>query len=119
MNKRTTAGLLMLAAVMAGPPREVQAQTRPASPAPAIEYGTRVQVVSPRLGTAWHTGVVGRVGACLAVMIPDGENPTHFTVVRFDEATRLRVAEGRASATRWTEVPVAPLRERHAGCTPF
>lgn len=101
---------------------------------PAVEYGSRVQIVSAGAGADWHIGVVGRVGACLAVMVARGDDSTAFVAIPLEEVTRLRVSERRplpspaggekaaepaAEADAWTEVAVGRLRDPHGNCTPF
>lgn len=105
---------------------------------PRVEYGARVRVVAPAAGPGWHAGLVGRVGACLAVMVPrDPDHSASFHALRFAEIDSLRIstrypgtpdARGRARLYRagadtvgegWADVPVAPLRARYARCTPF
>jgi hypothetical protein len=138
-NRTARLRVLLAAALLAAAPAAAAGQAaRAAAPAPQPAYGARVQIMSPRLGTGWHTGVVGRVGACLAVMIQreGGESPA-FTAVRFDEVDRLRMSsryDGRPDAAgrpaeyrpgldttgeRWIEVAVQPLRARYGDCTPF
>ena len=107
---------------------------------PDVAYGARVRIMSPRLGEGWHSGVVGRVGTCLAVMVPqqDGERVTGFSAIRFEHITRLRLSgryDGRPSGPSgrpveyragmdtigepWSELAIAPLQRRYGGCTPF
>lgn len=121
--------LLLLGAALVGVGSCGEAQGRAAAAEPTIAYGSRVQVISPRLGEGWREGVVGKVGDCLAVMVAREGSRASFDGLRFDQITRLRVHQGQptpvgaaqanAAGDRWTEVPVAPLRARHGDCTPF
>lgn len=111
-----------------------EAAVRPAETTPSVEYGSRVQVVSARVGEDWHSGVVGRVGACLAVMVARGDDSTAFVAIPFGDVTRLRVSDARPSPSpasggqaadvaprpdAWTEIPAGPLRAAYGNCTPF
>lgn len=121
--------LLLLGAALAGVGSCGEAQGRAAEATPTIAYGTRVQVITPKLGDGWHEGLVGKVGACLAVMVAREGERVSFDAFRFDQITRLRVHQGQSApagaaqanpaAGDWTEVPVAPLRALHGDCTPF
>ncbi|HEY7766551.1 hypothetical protein [Longimicrobium sp.] len=121
--------LLLLGSALVGVDSCGEARGRAAGAAPTIAYGNRVQVISPMLGEGWREGVVGKVGECLEVMVPREGSRASFHGLRFDQITRLRVrqaqpspagaAQANAVAGGWTEVPVAPLRERHGDCTPF
>lgn len=121
-------------AVPAAPPVSAAAE------GPDVAYGARVRIMSPRLGDGWHSGVVGRVGSCFAVLVPqhDGERVRGFSAIRFEQITRLRLSgryDGRPSGPSgrpaeyrpgmdtigepWSELAIAPLQRRYGDCTPF
>ena len=113
----------------------------PAAQEPTLAHGARVQFkprASPRASVAaWQSGVMGTVGPCLAVMVPDSwSEPRRFDVRLVDSIAAIRVSsrfdglpgpDGTPRVYRipadtagesWRELPIAPLRARYGGCTP-
>ena len=133
--------LVLALLLFASAPSAAQTQARALARTPEIvvAYGARVRVMAPRLEPGWHSGVVGRVGSCLAVMVPqrEGNRVAGYAAIPLGDVTRLRLSgrydgrmgtSGKAVEYRpgmdtvgeaWIEVPVEPLRRRHAECSPF
>lgn len=108
------------------------------APAPEAELlpGARVQFTAQGWRT-WTGGIVGKVEACTAVMVPDSwEQANSFRVVRIDSLQELRIStrydgrtgtDGRrrivklpldSAGEAWTEVAAGALRARYGNCEP-
>ena len=106
-------------------PSLASAQAPGASRPQALDHGRRVQVVARALGAGWHAGVVGR-------LVREGERDECPTiVVPLSSVTALRVSNlvekqsgsgappslaPAATPERWSEVSLAMLRSKYAGC---
>jgi hypothetical protein len=97
-----------------------------------LPLGRRVQFTTAGAPLDWTMGVVGEVGSCTAIMIPDSwEAPQQFEVVRIDSITGLRVripgqkgearrvdSSAASSAATWDEVSMRAVHARYGGCVP-
>lgn len=85
--------------------------------APDPAFGAAVRIQAKSLGPGWHRGSVGTVGDCVVVMLPEPPDaPVRLYPIDFTDVTRVEL--GDSAGTRWTPVPIAPLRTRHGGCLP-
>ncbi len=95
--------------------------------------GARVQIETERASRGWISGVVGAVGDCTVILVPESWSaPAGFDVVRLDDVESLRISTlydglpGEDGAPRritfppdtagegWRALPVPSLRERYA-----
>ena len=102
-----------------------------------LPAGARVQYADDPAGSRWTAAIVGTVGECTALMVPDSwDAPEGYIIVRIDSISALVVSDrydgrtgedGRLRATRvppdtvgegWTPVPIEALRRRYGGCEP-
>lgn len=93
-----------------------------------------MRVTAERLGPGWHEGMVGAVGDCLVVMVPEPpEAPVRLRPIQLADISELHVSRrygGAGNPPRlwvpgadttgegWTNVSVPALRQRYGGCTP-
>jgi len=131
---------LLVALLLAFPYRSVDAQNRNSTGDSLLVYSARVRIMATALAPGWHTGLIGKVGDCLVVLVPSsssGPRPSRFKPVPFDSITALHLSrryDGRlgtrgkrrtyapgADTVRegWQVISVAELRRRHGQCTPF
>lgn len=94
--------------------------------------GARVQIETERFPRGWTSGVVGAVGDCPVIMVPDSWSaPASFDVVRLDDVQSLRIStvydglpgdDGQprrisfppdTAGEEWRSLAVPPLRERY------
>lgn len=71
-------------------------------------------ITAAYLGPGWHPATVGKLGDCIALLVPSPPPPappTRFDAVSFDSVTAVRRG-GEA-------LPVDALRRTYGGCTPF
>lgn len=97
-----------------------------------------MRIQAPRAESPWRTGLVGRVGPCLAMMVPDSWSaPRRFDVVLVDSVAALRRSTmydglpgpdgtSRTFATasdtageQWMDLPINEVRRRHGRCDPM
>ena len=72
---------------------------------PGLSSGSRVRVISPRLGTAWQPGrVVLSSAGCWVVQAVPTYNPKDITVLRPRELTRLQLSKA-VPPPDWWVVP--------------
>jgi hypothetical protein len=112
----------------------LQAACEGAAP-PELPSGARVQFPSPRPAGQWTAAIVGKVGECTALMVPDDWTaPNRFRVVRIDSVRELRIStrydglpgdDGRRRTVKlppdtvgegWTSLPLRALRARYGAC---
>jgi hypothetical protein len=83
--------------------------------APELAFGAAVRVQAKSLDPGWHRGSVGTMGDCTVVMIHEPpDRPVRLYPIDFDDVTQVEV--GDSAGTRWTGMPVEPLRAKHGGC---
>ena len=104
-------------------------------PPPELPSGARVQFTAPRPAGRWTAAIVGKVGECTALMVPDDwTTPNRFRVVRIDSVQGLRIStrydgltgdDGRVRNVTlppdtvgegWTSLPLRPLQARYGAC---
>lgn len=90
-----------------------------------LRFGDAVRVQARALGTGWHEGVVGDVGGCMVVLVPqdrEGSRVTSYRPLPIDglaAVQRRRPARSPgASGERqtWLELPLAQVKRSHGGC---
>lgn len=88
-----------------------------------------VRIRARPFGRGWRAGVVGTVGPCTVILVPnawDGSRITGYKPVPIDSLLAIEIGARRPSpaaqrfaprAAEWRTLPLAQVRRAHGGCT--